>query len=50
MIHYYLECDNCDQESQVSFSSKSRAEPEFCPSCGLEINAQVIDGDEDDLD
>lgn len=47
MSHYYLECDNCDEESQVSFPASSSIEPEYCPSCGMEVNAQLIDGDED---
>jgi predicted nucleic acid-binding Zn ribbon protein len=50
MVHYYLECDNCGEETQVSTQSKSRNEPTYCPMCGVDINAQLIDGDEDDED
>lgn len=50
MIHYYLECDNCGEESQISLPNRTREEPEYCPMCGIEINAQLIDGDEEDLE
>lgn len=39
MRHYYIECYFCDEETQVS----STTEPEFCPVCGEEVNADVID-------
>lgn len=37
--HYYIECYFCDEETQVSATT----EPEFCPLCGEEVNADVID-------
>lgn len=45
MDYYYLECDNCDEETQVSLSSGE--EPTYCPMCGAVVNAQLIDGEED---
>lgn len=37
--HYYIECYFCEEEVQVSSSQ----EPEFCPICGEETNANIID-------
>jgi ribosomal protein S27E len=48
MIYYYLECDNCGEETQVSTSNSCDGEPVYCPICGVDINAQVIDDDEDE--
>lgn len=45
MLHYYIECDYCDAESQVSTEDK---EPEYCPCCGHEINAQLLDAEDED--
>ena len=45
MLHYYIECNYCDAESQVSTEDK---EPEYCPCCGHEVNAQLLDAEDDD--
>jgi len=37
--HYYIECYFCENESTVS----SPIEPEHCPICGEEVNADIID-------
>lgn len=46
MLHYYIECVFCDTESQVS--TEGDKEPEFCPCCGNEVNAQLLDSEEED--
>jgi len=46
MVHYYIECDYCDAESQVS--TEKDKEPEYCPCCGHEINAQLLDSENED--
>lgn len=48
MIYYYIECDNCGEETQVLASNKSKVEPGYCPMCGVDVNAQTIDEDEEE--
>jgi len=42
--YYYFECTFCDGESQVS----SDIEPQFCPLCGNDCNAQLVEYDDED--
>ena len=42
---YYVECEYCEAESQIT----SQYEPQYCPSCATEINADYVkDVEEDD--
>jgi uncharacterized Zn finger protein len=50
MIYYYIECDNCGEETQVLTSSKTKTEPGYCPMCGVDVNAQILDDDEEEDD
>lgn len=38
--HYYIECQYCEEESHVS---SVKEEPEFCPMCGTDANAEHLD-------
>lgn len=44
---YYVECFKCDLETQVVSND---GEPEYCPMCGSEVNAQLIEEEEDSDD
>jgi len=50
MRYYYVECDLCESESQVSIDNTTTPEPEYCPICGTEARTELIDGDEDSDD
>ena len=50
MRYYYIECDLCGSESQVSIDNSTTPEPEYCPICVTEVHAELIDGDEDSDD
>ncbi len=46
MKYYYIECEICDEQSQVTVENSS-PEPEFCPMCGNITMANFLDEEED---
>ena len=45
MQMYFIECFKCDMETQVALYDNE--EPCFCPMCGSEVNAQLIEEEDD---
>lgn len=56
MYCYLIECYSCDEETQVMTNQEDYTdEPTFCPMCGSEVNAQIIESlcdadDEEEVD
>lgn len=46
MTDYLIECDNCSQDSRII----SKEDPHFCPMCGVEARAIVMELDDDEED
>jgi hypothetical protein len=39
---YYIGCEYCEEETEI-LTYAEEAEPGFCPHCGTEVNAELID-------